>query len=165
MPWVRFEPTIAACERTKTVFASDRAITVIGQYRITCVIEHTHSKARLRFCARLKIVCYLEITWSGLNMSNPQERHKNFLGVIIFAPAKELCEVGHIAYTITECVASHLTWLLFKTNPIKYISRFCVVESYEIFLLYSSAFVKEFFIPPYLITSNKKWLHIYTELH
>lgn len=88
-------------------------------------------------------------------MSNPKER-ENVLGVIIFAPTKQLCEVGHIAYTITECVASHLTRLLFKTNPIKYISCFCVVESYEIFLLYSSAFVQEFFIPPYLITSNQK---------
>jgi hypothetical protein len=66
-------------------------------------------------------------------MSNPGKRHKNLLGVIVFTAAKELCEVGHIAYTITECVASQLMWLPFKTNPIKYISRFCVVESYEIF--------------------------------
>jgi hypothetical protein len=30
MPWVRFEHTIPASERTKTVYALNRAITVIG---------------------------------------------------------------------------------------------------------------------------------------
>jgi hypothetical protein len=34
MPWVEFEPTIQASERTKAAHALDRAATVIGSYWI-----------------------------------------------------------------------------------------------------------------------------------
>jgi hypothetical protein len=33
MPWVRFEPTIPAFQRAKTVYALDRSATVTGFHR------------------------------------------------------------------------------------------------------------------------------------
>jgi hypothetical protein len=67
-------------------------------------------------------------------------------------------EVGHssqlTAYTVTER-ALNLMWLLYKTTAIKHITCFCVVESDGAVRLHSHTFVSGFFIPPYLITTNK----------
>jgi hypothetical protein len=38
MPWVRFEPTIPASERAKTVHALDRSATVTGHSKLLCEI-------------------------------------------------------------------------------------------------------------------------------
>jgi hypothetical protein len=39
MPWVRFEPTIPASERAKTVHALNRSATVTGQIFVTVEIS------------------------------------------------------------------------------------------------------------------------------
>jgi hypothetical protein len=48
MPWVGFEPTIPAFERAKTVHALDRATTVTGCWKYSCVNESRISYSSTR---------------------------------------------------------------------------------------------------------------------
>jgi hypothetical protein len=43
MPWVGFEPMIAAFERAKTVHVSDRAPTMIGPHDVYCSLNNTNA--------------------------------------------------------------------------------------------------------------------------